>query len=129
MNGNAGTPIDSTKYTLVSNRLLIEANKDLIRLDKCKAELSVLKNSYDNLTSIYNIQTKKVENLEERNKQLNFRVAEKDTLLNNSIKENALLYQNYQKDLKLAKRKNTGNIIKTAGVTVVAGFIIGFLIH
>lgn len=127
--GKEGIKSDSTKYTLVRNELLVEVNKDLIRLDKCKEENIILKKSNDNLNNFYNLHLKRIDQLEEEKKQLNLRVSEKDFLINQSIKENTNLIEQHKNQLKYMNRKSLNNGLKIGGASLVIGIIAGLLIH
>ena len=123
------TEIDSTKYSLVKNSILVEVNKDLIRYDKCKEESILLKTSIKTFEELTNEQVKQIKSLDDYNKKLQFRNNEKDTLLSISQKENENIRNNFQKNLKQQKQKSTMFAVKTGAGAIILGFIVGLLIN
>jgi len=120
-------PIDSSKYTFVRNTTITKINNDLISFKRSQEEVKMLKGDLEESQNFGKIQTAKYNNAMSRTKELELRVAEKDTLLNMCIKETNLRNNIYANEIKHLKNKNTVGQIKIGGVSLIilaAAFLI-----
>lgn len=127
--GSVGMPIDSTKYTLVPNHIVNEVNKDLIRYDRCLEENKKLKDNNTILSSFYKVHLEKLKNDSIRIEQLEFRIKDKDFLLDKSIEEAKLIQKNYNKTLAEQRKKSNFTAAKVGAGAIVLGIVFGLLIN